>query len=200
MNWEKDEVELLQKHYSCSTIKGIMSIIPFRTSSAIDQKAQKEGLVRIYDDENQIKNLHNMLALITALDHKHKNVKIQSYTEETEESPAHITFEFKVDESKYYKHEVYTITEESIYLTNKNESLSPSDYQNLYTFTYLLLLELFLETRESLNVKKLVDEIGISYGLIGYIRRRERKLTNEVIEKLIPVMTKYGFWNSPITG
>lgn len=56
-------------------------------------------------------------------------------------------------------------------------------------------IEQFLEIRPSLSKAGFCREAGVSRQLIDYILNDERKLTDETIEKLEPVMLKYGWSN-----
>jgi len=56
-------------------------------------------------------------------------------------------------------------------------------------------LKQFLEERPSISKRGLAREADISYQLIDYIIAGKRTLTNETIEKLKPVMQKYGWSN-----
>jgi plasmid maintenance system antidote protein VapI len=53
-------------------------------------------------------------------------------------------------------------------------------------------LKQFLEERPSLSKRGLAREADISYQLIDYIIAEKRTLTDQTIEKLEPVMQKYG--------
>jgi len=54
-------------------------------------------------------------------------------------------------------------------------------------------IEQFLESRPSLSKAGFCREAGVSRQLIDYILKDDRKLTDETIEKLEPVMQKYGW-------
>ena len=56
-------------------------------------------------------------------------------------------------------------------------------------------LKQFLEERPSISKRGLAREADISYQMIDYIVAGKRTLTNETIEKLKPVMQKYGWIN-----
>jgi len=56
-------------------------------------------------------------------------------------------------------------------------------------------LKQFLEDRPSISKRGLAREADISYQMIDYIVAGKRTLTNETIEKLKPVMQKYGWSN-----
>jgi len=56
-------------------------------------------------------------------------------------------------------------------------------------------LKQFLEERPSLSKRGLAREADISYQLIDYIIAEKRTLTDQTIEKLKPVMQKYGWSN-----
>ena len=56
-------------------------------------------------------------------------------------------------------------------------------------------LKQFLEDRPSISKRGLAREADISYQMIDYIVAGKRTLTNEIIEKLKPVMQKYGWSN-----
>jgi len=56
-------------------------------------------------------------------------------------------------------------------------------------------LKQFLEERPSISKRGLAREADISYQMIDYIVAGKRTLTNETIEKLKPVMQKYGWSN-----
>ena len=56
-------------------------------------------------------------------------------------------------------------------------------------------LKQFLEERPSISKRGLAREADISYQMIDYIVVGKRTLTNETIEKLKPVMQKYGWSN-----
>jgi len=56
-------------------------------------------------------------------------------------------------------------------------------------------LKQFLEERPSISKRGLAREADISYQLIDYIIAEKRTLTDQTIEKLKPVMQKYGWSN-----
>ena len=56
-------------------------------------------------------------------------------------------------------------------------------------------LKQFLEERPSISKRGLAREADISYQMIDYIVAGKRTLTNETIEKIKPVMQKYGWSN-----
>lgn len=51
----------------------------------------------------------------------------------------------------------------------------------------------FLEERPALNINKLEQEARIPQSLLGKILRGERNLTATYINRLIPVLKKYGY-------
>jgi len=54
-------------------------------------------------------------------------------------------------------------------------------------------LKTFINKRPLLTMRGLSVESGISDGLLGKILRGDRKMTDNVREKLLPVLKKYGF-------
>lgn len=58
-------------------------------------------------------------------------------------------------------------------------------------------IEQFFEDRKAVISKhSLCKEAGITTQLLGMIFRGERKLTEDVQQKLLPVLVKYGFQQS----
>jgi len=56
-------------------------------------------------------------------------------------------------------------------------------------------IEQFFVRRPSLSKRGVAREAGISYQLIDYIIAGKRTLTDDTIEKLEPVMNRYGWSN-----
>lgn len=54
-------------------------------------------------------------------------------------------------------------------------------------------LQKFFEERPALSHRAIGMEAELSASLLGKILRNERKLTDETIEKLMPVIMKYGY-------
>lgn len=51
----------------------------------------------------------------------------------------------------------------------------------------------FLDERPAISVKKIEEESGMPQSYLGKIKRGERSLTKENIDRLIPVLKKYGY-------
>lgn len=54
-------------------------------------------------------------------------------------------------------------------------------------------LKKFIDERPSLVIKVLEEEAGLPQSCMGKILRGERKLTQTYIQRLLPVLKKYGY-------
>jgi hypothetical protein len=54
-------------------------------------------------------------------------------------------------------------------------------------------LKQFFEERPALSVRGVNDDAGLSQSYLGKVLRGERTLSQNIIDKLLPVLKKYGY-------